>query len=141
MNDVIEKMSESQGRFLLISGASGSGKSSLVAAGLWQALIKEGRLPGSTSWKWERIQPSDEVTPWLTLASGLKHAFPKISARPKELANQWAKTEKDRPGVKEQKTSAKANSGISAVPGTGTAALYGSIRRTVHPRFLRRRGR
>lgn len=32
VDDVITKMSEPQGRFLLISGASGSGKSSLVAA-------------------------------------------------------------------------------------------------------------
>ena len=45
VGDVIAKMSEPNGRFLLISGASGSGKSSLVAAGLWQALVKDGRLP------------------------------------------------------------------------------------------------
>lgn len=46
VDDLIGKMSEPEGRVLPVSEASGSGKSSLVAAGLWRAVINEGRLPG-----------------------------------------------------------------------------------------------
>ncbi len=87
---VIEKMSEPDGRFLVISGASGSGKSSLVAAGVWRALMKEGRISGNTNWTWVRIQPSDGDTPLDALSSGLKHAFHSISTRRKDLAHALA---------------------------------------------------
>ncbi|MEO8324588.1 MAG: SUMF1/EgtB/PvdO family nonheme iron enzyme [Nitrospirota bacterium] len=92
VDDVIAKMSESQGRFLLISGASGSGKSSMVAAGLWHALAKEGRLPASEKWRWLRLTPGfDGREPFESLASGLKQAFPKIRTRADDLAASLAK--------------------------------------------------
>ncbi len=92
IDDVIAKMSEPHGRFLLISGASGSGKSSLVAAGLWHALIKDGRLPGSEKWRWLRLTPGgDGRGPLASLASGLKQAFPKIPTRADDLATSLAK--------------------------------------------------
>ena len=82
VDDVIAKMSEPHGRFLLISGASGSGKYSLVAAGLWHALIKDGRLPGSGTWRWLRLTPGgDGRGPFASLASGLKQAFQKSRPR------------------------------------------------------------
>lgn len=80
--ELVAKMSEPEGRAVLIIGASGSGKSSVVSAGVWQAIIKEGRLPGSTHWKWQRIQPSDGATPSEALARGLKDAF-QLSTRPR----------------------------------------------------------
>lgn len=85
VDKLVAKMSESGGRALLVIGASGSGKSSVVAAGLWQAVVKQGRLPGSTQWMWLRIQPSDGDTPFDALARGLKEAF-QLSARPKLTA-------------------------------------------------------
>jgi len=85
---VLAKMSEPGGRFLMISGASGSGKSSLVAAGVWRALLKEGRLSGSTTWAWLRMQPSDGEMPFHALASSLKHVFSGITKRPKDLARE-----------------------------------------------------
>ena len=86
VTELIGKLSEPGGRVLLVIGASGSGKSSLVAAGIWQALIKEGRLPGSANWVWHRIQPSDgETTPFDALALGLKQAL-QLSARPQFTA-------------------------------------------------------
>ncbi len=91
VDDVVAKMSEPQGRFLLISGASGSGKSSLVDAGLWQALVKEGRLPGSQQWRWLRITPSaDSRGPFVSLASELKRLL-KITMREDDLAISLAK--------------------------------------------------
>lgn len=46
---LLEKLSDSRCRFLLVTGTSGSGKSSLVAAGLLPRLA-EGALPGSEHW-------------------------------------------------------------------------------------------
>ncbi|TKB89607.1 MAG: DUF4062 domain-containing protein [Nitrospira sp.] len=90
IDDLVGKMSELECRVLLVSGASGSGKSSLVAAGLWQAIIDEGRLPGSQHWVWQRIQPSDGETPFHSLAQGLKQIFRGISRPAPELAKDLA---------------------------------------------------
>jgi formylglycine-generating enzyme required for sulfatase activity len=87
--EVITKMSEPEGRFIVISGASGSGKSSLVGAGVWRAL-KAGRMSGSQNWFWRRVQPDDGRTPFDALAWGLKQTFQKISGRPDTLAAELA---------------------------------------------------
>mgnify|MGYP001569249795 CR=1 FL=1 len=87
VTELVGKLSEPGGRFLIISGASGSGKSSFVAAGLWRALMKEGRLPGSQAWKWLRITPAaDNRGPFASLAAGVHHLFPKVTARMDDLA-------------------------------------------------------
>lgn len=85
VDDLITKMSHPGGRALLVIGASGSGKSSVVAAGVWKAIIQEGRLPGRAQWIWQRIQPSDGDSPSDALARGLKEAF-QLSARPRLTA-------------------------------------------------------
>ena len=90
VDELVGKMSEPGGRVLLVSGASGSGKSSLVAAGLWQAVINERRLAGSERWVWQRIQPGDGESPFHSLAWGLKQAFPRISKRAPDLAKELA---------------------------------------------------
>ena len=82
VDELVAKMSEPRGRVLLVIGASGSGKSSVVAAGIRQAVTKQGRLAGNTQWVWQRIQPSDGDTPSDALARGLKGAF-QLSARPR----------------------------------------------------------
>ena len=94
---VIAKMSEPEGRFLIISGASGSGKSSVVGAGLWRALIREDRIPGSRSWDWLRIQPGDSSTPFKPLARGLGETL-RITQRPEKLADELA-TDQNRLGI------------------------------------------
>ena len=81
VDELVAKMSEPGGRVLLVIGASGSGKSSVVAAGVWQAVIKHGRLPGSAERLWLRIQPSDGDTPFDALGRKLKEVW-KLSARP-----------------------------------------------------------
>jgi len=88
---VIGKMSEPEGRLLVISGASGSGKSSLVGAGVWRALIQEDRIPGSRDWPWLRIQPGDgKTTPFEALAWGLKQPPMRFAQRPEKLAEELA---------------------------------------------------
>ena len=82
----------------MISGASGSGKSSLVAAGLWQAVIKRGQLPRSGRWKWKRMTPGAAArrVPSVKLAIGLQEAFPQLTDGIEELA---ALLENDAPAV------------------------------------------
>ncbi|MBS0156247.1 MAG: SUMF1/EgtB/PvdO family nonheme iron enzyme [Nitrospira sp.] len=82
VDELIGKMREPGGRALLVIGASGSGKSSVVAAGVWHAVIKQGRLPGCAEHVWLRIQPSDGDTPWDALARGLKETF-QLPVRPR----------------------------------------------------------
>ncbi|MEK9141598.1 MAG: DUF4062 domain-containing protein [Nitrospirota bacterium] len=82
VDELVAKMNEPGGRTLLVIGASGSGKSSVVAVGVWQAVIKQGRLLGPGQWLWQRIQPSDGDTPSDALARGLKEIF-QLSARPR----------------------------------------------------------
>ena len=89
--EVIAKMCEPGGRFLIISGASGSGKSSVVGAGLWRALLREDRIPGSKTWEWLRIQPGDgKESPFEALAWGLKQTSLRIAQRPEKLADELA---------------------------------------------------
>lgn len=77
---VLAKMREPQGRLLIISGDSGSGKSSLVAAGLWRALVKEGRISGSRQWRWLRMTPGAGTSgPFVKLAMTLQQAFPHMT--------------------------------------------------------------
>lgn len=90
VDEILTRLSNREGRFLLMSGPSGSGKSSLVAAGVWRALLQEGRLPGSDHWVWLRLQPGDGQNPFDPLSWGLRQAFPRIAARPDVLATQLA---------------------------------------------------
>jgi Domain of unknown function (DUF4062)/AAA ATPase domain len=85
VDELIAKMSEPGGRAVIVIGDSGSGKSSVVSAGVWKAIIKEGRFPVSAQWLWQRIQPSDGDTPWDGLARGLKEIF-QLAARPRLTA-------------------------------------------------------
>jgi WD40 repeat protein len=64
------------GRFLAVLGPSGSGKSSLVRAGLVPA-IRRGALPGSDDWKVTVLKPGAE--PLTTLAGHVVDLFPTVS--------------------------------------------------------------
>ena len=64
------------GRFVAVMGASGSGKSSLVRAGVVRAL-RAGRLPGSDDWVIRVFTPG--ARPLTTLAAQLNRAFPQES--------------------------------------------------------------
>jgi tetratricopeptide (TPR) repeat protein len=69
VEDMLHRLGEGQ-RFLAVIGPSGSGKSSLVLAGLLPAL-KGGKLPGSDSWRYfPRLVPGSD--PLTSLALALK---------------------------------------------------------------------
>ncbi|MEA3209961.1 MAG: hypothetical protein QOE70_3018 [Chthoniobacter sp.] len=53
---LLRKLAEGHSRFIAVIGASGSGKSSLVAAGLIPRL-QNNSIPGSRDWHWVRFTP------------------------------------------------------------------------------------
>jgi WD40 repeat protein len=65
---------EERGSILLVSGASGVGKSSLLRAGLMPALA-EGMLPIAGSRDWPRLLITPSTRPLRALAERLAHAF------------------------------------------------------------------
>jgi DNA-binding SARP family transcriptional activator/WD40 repeat protein len=71
------------GRFLALVGASGSGKSSILRAGLLHAL-ESGAIPGSDRWSYALIRPGDH--PISALASALS------APAPHEPADPWSAT-------------------------------------------------
>jgi hypothetical protein len=58
IDQLIQIVSNSDNRFTAVVGASGSGKSSLVWAGLLPALEKNA-IPGSKDWIWIRFTPAE----------------------------------------------------------------------------------
>jgi hypothetical protein len=80
---LLAKLQGPQGqRLLLVAGRSGSGKSSLVRAGLWAALHDAARtpIPGSESWVISAMKPNGGslADPFLALAFGLHQAEPRL---------------------------------------------------------------
>jgi formylglycine-generating enzyme required for sulfatase activity len=73
-------------RFIAVIGDSGSGKSSLVAAGL-QPRLKPHAVVGVEQWAWVRFTPGEVGDdPFMALAVGLERAFPNRQLVPRELA-------------------------------------------------------
>jgi formylglycine-generating enzyme required for sulfatase activity len=84
---LVDKLADSKTRFLAVVGASGSGKSSLVAAGLIPRL-KAGAIPGSQDWICIRFSPGEVGdNPFLALAQPFKEALQKRRQQPRELAD------------------------------------------------------
>ena len=83
---LVRKLSESDTRFVIVVGASGSGKSSLVAAGLLPRL-KAGAIQGSDSWRYVRFLPGGMGdNPFLALAVSLLPQLESHDWRAPELA-------------------------------------------------------
>jgi hypothetical protein len=84
-DDVVGRFTRDNARFLAVIGASGSGKSSLVAAGLLPRLAA-GAVQGQV-WTSVRCTPGYAGgDPFLALAVELEHAFPTPGWKPSELA-------------------------------------------------------
>lgn len=84
---LVDKLADSKTRFLVVVGASGSGKSSLVAAGLIPRL-KAGAIPGSRDWVCIRFSPGEVGdNPFMALAQPFKEALQK---RRQQQPREWA---------------------------------------------------
>jgi WD40 repeat protein/serine/threonine protein kinase len=60
IKQIIERLAEPADRFLAVVGPSGSGKSSVVKAGVLPAL-RRGALPGSRNWFFVEMTPSSDI--------------------------------------------------------------------------------
>ena len=88
IDGMIARLSSSECRFIAVVGASGSGKSSLVAAGLLPALEKNA-IHGSREWAWGRFTPGEmSDNPFIALAAALKPMIEKHSQTPRDTAVQ-----------------------------------------------------
>ena len=91
IDGLIERLSNPKCRFLAIVGASGSGKSSLVAAGLLPAL-KNNAIHGSAGWDWVRFTPGEvSENPFMALASAFKPTLERHGIKPRDLAAEFEK--------------------------------------------------
>ena len=74
-HDLLQKLQTAQGqRLIVVTGASGSGKSSLVRAGVWAALENPQRspIPGSEHWAITELFPTGDTTAFHALLNGLR---------------------------------------------------------------------
>ncbi len=95
---LIRKLADPGNRFIAVVGASGSGKSSLVWAGLIPRLcgqaapgIEEksriGAFPGSQDWEWVRFTPGEVGdNPFMALATSLKPVLERHGKAPRDVA-------------------------------------------------------
>ena len=84
VNDLCARLRDGATRFITVVGASGSGKSSLVAAGLVPKL-RTGAVSGSKDWAYLRFTPAELGTdPFLALAVALREHL--RTERPAERA-------------------------------------------------------
>jgi formylglycine-generating enzyme required for sulfatase activity len=84
---VLDRMHGPDGRFIIVSGDSGVGKSSLVDAGILPKLV-EGGLPGGEPCECVRIVPSQRQDPWSSLLVALGSLVTRAGLRPDELVEQ-----------------------------------------------------
>jgi WD40 repeat protein len=92
ISDLIERVARS--RTVFITGPSGSGKSSLVRAGLLHAL-KQGALPGSERWLYEALKPGrnplDELARIVSSLTGTLSAGDDVRAQSQGDATRLAR--------------------------------------------------
>ena len=84
----LEQQAANGKAFLLIYGMSGSGKSSLLRAGLLPSITRPGAVAGISSWRRCLVRPSEGPDPITSLAAGLlrEGALPELACEPAALA-------------------------------------------------------
>ena len=91
IDKLVARLSDFKGRFIGVVGASGSGKSSLVAAGLLPALNKDA-INGSKDWVWGRFTPGElGDDPFVAIASAFKDIIEEHRLRPGDIARSLKK--------------------------------------------------
>ena len=95
---LIRKLADPANRFIAVVGASGSGKSSLVWAGLIPRLRGQaapggddkpriGAIAGSQDWEWVRFTPGElGDNPFMALANSLKPTLERHGKAPRDVA-------------------------------------------------------
>ena len=80
-NERLEQLAANGRAFLLIYGRSGSGKSSLLRAGLLPSITRAGAVPGITLWRRCLIRPSEGTDAVSSLTAGMLRdgALPEIA--------------------------------------------------------------
>jgi hypothetical protein len=86
VREVLDRLYAPEGRFLIISGDSGTGKSSLVDAGVLPELEETG-LPGDQSCTCLRMVPSHGDQPFDALVRALHGVVESAGLNPSEIAN------------------------------------------------------
>ncbi|MSP38253.1 MAG: DUF4062 domain-containing protein [Deltaproteobacteria bacterium] len=88
VTDILDRMRSSEGRFIVISGDLGVGKSSLVDAGILPRLEQFGLSDGKTC-LCERILPSQGDDPFAALINLLHPYATRAGLTPKDLLMEW----------------------------------------------------
>jgi ABC-type arginine transport system ATPase subunit len=81
VHEILDRMRLPEGRFLIISGDSGVGKSSIVDAGILSEL-EEGGLPGNESCECVRMVPGQGSQPFGALMTALGSFTTRAGLRP-----------------------------------------------------------
>lgn len=89
---LIDKLRNPANRFIAVVGSSGSGKSSLVAAGVLPALA-QAAVEGSSDWHCVRLTPGElSDNPFTALVSTVKPELEKHGCEPRRMANDLFET-------------------------------------------------
>lgn len=113
----LEQQAANGKAFLLIYGMSGSGKSSLLRAGLLPSITRPGAVAGINFWRRCLVRPSEGPDPVTSLAAGLlgEGALPELSCEPAALA-QLCRSSPDRALALIRQAHAKAATAAGSVP-------------------------
>ncbi len=100
IDGLLRKLSDPANRLIAVVGASGSGKSSLVWAGLAPRLLGQvvpgdekspriGAIPGGQDWLWVRFTPGQVGdNPFIALANSLSNALTRFGETPRQVAKE-----------------------------------------------------
>ncbi|MBI4003059.1 MAG: SUMF1/EgtB/PvdO family nonheme iron enzyme [Nitrospira defluvii] len=97
IRDILDRMRLPEGRFILISGDSGVGKSSVVDAGILPKL-EAGGLPGGESCDCVRMVPSQGQDPWNSLLAALGSMATRAGLRPDAIIEDLNREPETLPG-------------------------------------------
>ena len=120
ISDCMERLQQQAANgkaFLLIYGMSGSGKSSLLRAGLLPCITRPGAVAGINFWRRCLVRPSEGPDPVTSLAVGLlgEGALPELACEPAALA-QLCCSSPDRALALIRQAHAKAAASAGTVP-------------------------
>lgn len=98
VRDLVHMLAQPERNAVFVIGDSGSGKSSLVAAGLIPSL-RQGAVPGSSDWLIFRTVPGKVRDPFLSLAFALDRVLERTGQRPGDVAGKLAGRSEDWKGI------------------------------------------